>query len=75
MPEKQNLRQSGAGFSLLSHPYTPMKFSINCVSVVRALGLFLLLMQVVPAQVAPAQLGASSPKEEAVRLSPFVIAS
>ena len=52
-----------------------MKFSANCVSLVRALGLFLLLMQVVPAQVAPAPSGASSPKEEAVRLSPFVIAS
>ena len=52
-----------------------MKFSANCVSLVRALGLFLLLMQVVPAQVAPAPSGASSPQEEAVRLSPFVIAS
>ena len=52
-----------------------MKLPANCVSFVRAVGLFLVLMQVAPAQVAPAPSGTSSIKEEAVRLSPFVIAS
>ena len=52
-----------------------MKLTVNCVPFVRAVGLFLIFMQVSPAQVAPVPSGALSSKEEAIRLSPFVIAS
>ena len=52
-----------------------MKLSVYCFSFVRTVGLFLLLAPFAPAQVAPAPVRAASANEEAVRLSPFVIAS